>query len=53
MGFQGLLDDRDGDEVAPQTWMDWGEDGRSWFSVDEPRRITLGLERFGPPAKAQ
>ena len=53
MGFQGLLDDRDVDEVAPQTWMDWGEDGRSWFSVDEPRRITLGLERFGPPAKAQ
>lgn len=30
-------------------WRDWGEDGRSWFSVDTPEAIEEGLTRFGPP----
>jgi len=53
MGFQALLDDKDVDDVFSETWMDWGEDGRSWFSVDEPQDIARGLERFGSPAEAR
>lgn len=30
-------------------WHDWGEDGRSWFSVDSPSDLAEGLERYGPP----
>jgi molybdopterin-guanine dinucleotide biosynthesis protein A len=48
-GFQTLLDDMDVDEVSPEIWTDWGEDGRSWFSVDERQDIARGLERYGPP----
>lgn len=31
-------------------WHSWDEDGRSWFSVDNPTDIETGLDRFGPPA---
>lgn len=48
-GFQTLLDDMDVDEVSDDIWTGWGEDGRSWFSVDERRDIARGLERYGPP----
>ncbi len=48
-GFQTLLDAMDVDEVSHDTWTDWGEDGRSWFSVDERQDIARGLERYGPP----
>lgn len=30
-------------------WQEWGEDGRSWYSVDTPAALAGGLERFGPP----
>ena len=43
------LDAMDVDEVSHDTWTDWGEDGRSWFSVDERQDIARGLERYGPP----
>jgi len=33
--------------VGEETWRAWGEDGRSWFSVDSPDRIDEGLRRFG------
>ena len=36
--------------VTPETWEPWGEDGRSWFSVDTDEALAAGLERFGPPA---
>ncbi len=49
IGFQTLLDDMEVDEVSPDIWTDWGEDGRSWFSVDERGDIGRALERFGPP----
>jgi len=31
------------DEAA---WRAWGEDGRSWFSVDTPERLDEGLARY-------
>ena len=30
-------------------WREWGEDGRSWYSVDTPQAVAAGLDRFGPP----
>lgn len=30
-------------------WREWGEDGRSWFSVDTPQAAEEGLSRFGLP----
>ncbi len=34
-------------EIAPTTWRRWGEDGRSWFSVDSPQALADGLIRYG------
>ncbi len=31
-------------------WSAWGEDGRSWFSVDTIEAIDVGLDRYGPPS---
>ena len=33
--------------VQDETWRSWGEDGRSWFSVDTPESLDEGLQRFG------
>jgi molybdopterin-guanine dinucleotide biosynthesis protein A len=44
---QTLLDRVSFSPVTPDTWRQWGEDGRSWFSVDTARSIQTGLERFG------
>jgi len=33
--------------VDEATWTRWGEDGRSWFSVDHPGDIEAGQRRFG------
>lgn len=30
-------------------WHAWGEDGRSWYSVNTPAELENGLARFGPP----
>lgn len=43
------LQDQGGDIVTPDEWSIWGEDGRSWFSVDTPGDLTTGLERYGAP----
>jgi molybdopterin-guanine dinucleotide biosynthesis protein A len=32
--------------VEEPTWRNWGEDGRSWFSVDSRDRLTEGLVRY-------
>jgi molybdopterin-guanine dinucleotide biosynthesis protein A len=37
------------DHVLVEDWHEWGEDGRSWFSVDTPRDLAIGLERYGTP----
>jgi len=36
-------------DLSPEEWERWGEDGRSWFSVDTPELMTEGLRRYGPP----
>lgn len=33
--------------VEEPEWRAWGEDGRSWFSVDSLDRLEEGLRRFG------
>lgn len=35
--------------VARDVWHTWGEDGRSWFSVDEAADAVRGIDRFGQP----
>jgi molybdopterin-guanine dinucleotide biosynthesis protein A len=46
--IQSLLDRVSFRPVTPAEWGAWGEDGRSWFSVDDPDRVEEGMERFGP-----
>ncbi len=46
--IQSLLDRVSFDPITD--WAEWGEDGRSWFSVDTPERIEEGLDRFGVPS---
>ncbi len=46
---QSLLDRLSHTRVASAEWRGWGEDGRSWFSVDTREAIDEGLGRFGPP----
>ena len=45
--IQTLLDTVSFRPVAPDEWRSWGEDGRSWFSVDSEDDLAAGLARFG------
>jgi molybdopterin-guanine dinucleotide biosynthesis protein A len=45
--IQTLLDRVSFLPVTPEVWSGWGEDGRSWFSVDTPGDLETGLRRFG------
>lgn len=44
--IQTLLDRVSFRPVAPAEWRDWGEDGRSWFSVDDDEALERGVELF-------
>ena len=44
--IQMLLDRVSFRPVTPDVWRGWGEDGRSWFSVDTPEDLAEGLARF-------
>jgi hypothetical protein len=44
--IQSLLDRVSFRAVTPETWVPWGEDGRSWFSVDTPEALAEGIRRF-------
>jgi molybdopterin-guanine dinucleotide biosynthesis protein A len=45
--IQSLLDRVSFRPVTPEEWTAWGEDGRSWYSADDPPRLAEGMERFG------
>lgn len=45
--LQDMLDGGSFIAVKEHEWRSWGEDGRSWFSVDSPADIDEGLARFG------
>ncbi|HEX9761589.1 MAG TPA: molybdenum cofactor guanylyltransferase [Acidimicrobiia bacterium] len=45
--IQSLLDRVSFRPVTPDEWTVWGEDGRSWYSVDDASRVEEGLARFG------
>lgn len=44
--IQSLLDRVSFTAVTPDVWEAWGEDGRSWFSVDSPEALETGLGRY-------
>lgn len=45
--LQTLHDAVDSRLVDEAEWRAWGEDGRSWFSVDSPEDVHAGWARFG------
>jgi molybdopterin-guanine dinucleotide biosynthesis protein A len=49
--LQGLMDLKPPLEITEPVWRSWGEDGRSWFSVDRPDDLAIGLDRFGVPGE--
>ncbi len=44
---QTLLDRVSFLPVTPDVWETWGEDGRSWYSVDTPKALEKGLAKYG------
>ncbi len=44
--IQTLLDRVSFRPVTPAEWRSWGEDGRSWFSVDSPDALAEAERRF-------
>ena len=36
--------------VEPHEWRAWGEDGRSWYSVNTPEALAAGIARYEPPS---
>lgn len=44
---QSLLDRVSFIPVPPEKWSSWGEDGRSWYSVDDLEALEEGLARYG------
>lgn len=44
--IQSLLDRVSFRAVTPEVWETWGEDGRSWYSVDDDLSLDRGVSRF-------
>ena len=44
--IQTLLDRMPHRTVGPDEWQSWGEDGRSWFSVDTPQALAEGIALY-------
>jgi molybdopterin-guanine dinucleotide biosynthesis protein A/molybdopterin-guanine dinucleotide biosynthesis protein len=44
---QSLLDRVSFEPVTPDVWEAWGEDGRSWLSLDSPERVAEAVARYG------
>ena len=49
--LQQLMDLATPLEITEPVWRAWGEDARSWFSVNHPEDIERGLKLFGPPGE--
>ncbi len=47
--LRALLDLVEVARVAPEQWRTWGEDGRSFRSLDRPEDIAEALVDYGPP----
>ena len=47
--LQSALDQAEHVAVGPEAWSSWGEDGRSWFSVDTAADLAAGVELYGDP----
>jgi molybdopterin-guanine dinucleotide biosynthesis protein A len=47
--IQTLLDRVSFVPITPRQWQGWGEDGRSWFSVDTEEALAIGAAAY--PAK--
>jgi len=47
--IQSLLDDLLHRPIEEPEWRVWGEDGRSWFSIDTEEDLEEGLARYGAP----
>jgi molybdopterin-guanine dinucleotide biosynthesis protein A len=45
--IQSLLNRMPCTEVSPEEWTGWGEDGRSWFSIDDAAALAVALSRYG------
>ena len=45
--IQSLLDRMNHRLVSAAEWAEWGEEGASWFSVDDADALAAGRERFG------
>lgn len=45
--IQTLLDRVSFQPVTPDEWKSWGEDGRSWFSVDDHESLAEGEAAYG------
>lgn len=44
---QSLLDRVSFRPIPPDEWLQWGEDGRSWFSTDDTKALEEGLKLYG------
>jgi len=47
--LQPVIPQLEGTAIPPEHWRSWGEDGRSWFSVDTPGDLQEGRSRYGAP----
>ena len=43
----GEIEGVDVDEVAPDRWRTWGEDGRSFRSLDRPEDLAVAIDEYG------
>jgi len=44
--LRNLLRTSDWTRIQEATWRSWGEDGQSWFSIDQPADVVVAEQRF-------
>lgn len=50
LSLRSLVAAVDARRVESSEWRSWGEDGRSWYSVDTHQALDEGLRRYGAPS---